>query len=340
MKKINYIIITLILVIFITGCTSTSNTVKESDSEPIKIGISETLSGKYADIGNNILKGIKEGIKAKDNNVELILFDNQGDAKKAVDDYYFSKMSGVNIFITAFSHISESVNPLSKEDKIILLYNAMAPEPAKENEYSFRIYADAKLEANAIINLIKNDEKVAFVYVVNPSTEIFLKHINKAKLDLDKYSFDKTETDYKTIIQKLKQKKTENVVIAAYSNNIIQFIKQSKELNYVPKRIIANSDGSDEIILKQVEDYINTEYITIAYGTENIYYIFGKYLGKTLLFGIEECKSKRYNDDDPECLKTTMKNIIIDDKTYVDENGVMYIEPKFYKVQNQNLILI
>ena len=352
MKKANKIIIlALALIVFLGGCAKAVEDKKKFLSEPIKIGITTALSGNYADYGLNILKGVKEAIEEVNQNnyltqkIELLTEDNQADTKNAVSNYQLFKSKGAKVVLSSFSGITGALNPLSENDKIILMYNAMSPSFADENEYAFKIYADADKEAGAAADWLKNKkEKLGVVYVMNPATELMVNKLGE-NLNFPKHGFDIKETDFKTIILKLKNDDVEGVIILGYSNQIINFAKQTVELNYMPKFIFSTSDGSRDNVVSQVHSSLkeNIQYIVTGYGLEYQDYTFGYDLMKTLANGMKKCEDLNIKADDPECLKKNLKNVKIEGKSgTVDMNGAnkAVVLPKLFTIIDGNLKIL
>ncbi|MBU4375623.1 ABC transporter substrate-binding protein [Patescibacteria group bacterium] len=321
------------------------------EGEVIKIGITTALSGDYADYGLNILKGVKEAIEEINQNdylskkIELLAEDNQADAKNAVSNYQLFKSQNAKIVLSSFSGITGALNPLSKNDKIILMYNAMATSFADENEYAFQIYSDADRESDIAINWLKDKkEKLGVAYVMNPATELMVEKLEK-KLDFSKHGFDIGETDFKTIILKLKNDDVDGIVIFGYSNQIINFAKQVVELKYAPKFIFSTSDGSRDDVILQVYSSLkeNIQYIVAGYGLEHQDYVFGYDLIKTLAKGMKKCEDLNIKAGDPECLKENLKNVKVEGKSgIIDMNGTnkAVVLPKLFTITDGNLTLL
>ncbi len=351
MNKIKIIILVLMLAVFLGGCDKTAVEKKEILSEPIKIGISTALSGNYADYGLNILKGVKEAIEEVNQNnyltqkIELLAEDNQADTKNAVSNYQLFKSQGAKIVLSSFSGITGALNPLSENDKIILMYNAMATSFADENEYAFKVYADAGKEADVAADWLKNKkEKLGVIYVMNPATELMVNKLEE-KLSFPKHGFDIKETDFKTIILKLKNDDVEGVIVLGYSNQIINFAKQTVELNYMPKFIFSTSDGSRDNVISQVYSSLkeNIQYIVTGYGLEYQDYTFGYGLIKTLANGMKKCEVLNIKADDAECLKENLKNIKIEGKSgIIDMNGTnkALVLPRLFTIAKGSLTLL
>ncbi|MDD5163163.1 MAG: ABC transporter substrate-binding protein [Candidatus ainarchaeum sp.] len=338
-------IIGIIAAIFIAGCA------QPTQEETIKIGVSETLTGANADIGNDVANGVKDafsGINAEQifgKKIELLTEDNTGDVKKAVSDYQAFKMQNVRIVFSAFSSIIGALNPLSKQDKIILMYNAVTPSFAEENEFAFKVYANAPQEAETILAAIKNkNERIGIAYVNNPTTAIFYEKFSKELTEIAPYSFDIKETDFRTIILKLKEEKINTLILLGYPSQILNFVKQAVESEYYPENIFVNSDSTVKEVTDKIGDSLSgtkIKYFTVGYGLENQNYIFGYDLAKTLIEGMKKCHELGKIPDDADCLKEELKKIKIEGKSgVIDMNNsrVAVVTSKLFSVQNKKLV--
>ena len=238
----NKILITILILIILIVLVVVFGLQKQ-EAEIIKIGFTTPLSGNYAYIGEDVLKGVTEAIDEANRKgvlnrkIELLIEDNQADAKTAVTNYKLLKAKGVNIIFSSFSSITEALTPLAEQEKTILMYNAIPTDFAEKNEYIFKVYSNAAQEAELISEGIKkiSGEK-SWVYVNNPTSIVMDEIFSKEFEDLKKYKFEINESDFRTIILKLKEDNIENVILNGYPKQIINFVKQSIESNYNLKR--------------------------------------------------------------------------------------------------------
>jgi len=240
--------------------------------------------------------------------------------------------------------VTGALNPLSKVDKTILLYNAVTPSFAEENEYAFKVYANANQEAELLAEILKNqNQKIGIAYVNNPSANLMLDKI-KEELDLVSYTFEVNETDFKTIILKLKEAEISNTIILGYPNQILDFVKQTIELDYTPENLFANSDGSVSEVVNEIEDYLidtNIKYVTVGYGSKDQNYLFGYDLAKVLVEGMKQCQEITGEPDDIKCLKQELLKVKLQGKSgalQIDESGVAIVSPELYTVKNKELV--
>ena len=325
-----------------------------ADNNPVKIGFTTALSGNYAYIGQDVLRGTKDAInEANEKNIlnrkiELIVEDNQADTKTAVTSYQLLKSKGVNIILSSFSSITEALAPLANQDKIILMYNAIPTIYAEKYDYVFKVYSNAPQEAEVIINEIKKSSgKIAVVSVNNPTSAIMKNIFSKELNNFKTYNFDINDNDFRTIIEKLKEDNIQNIIILGYPKQILNFVKQTVELNYDLKIIYTTSDGGSKDVVNDIESYIKDsgiKYILVGYGKQSkeIYYVFSYDMTKVLITGMKACQNLGKNSDDPECLKIELQKVKINSKSGIinmDNSRIAKLTPKLYTVKNKEIIV-
>lgn len=341
------VIIAIILIIVLS---------KEKPEEEgvIKIGFTTPLSGSYAYIGEDVLRGVEEIINETnqkglfDRKIELVVEDNQASTTTAVTNYNLFKAKDINIVFCSFSSITEALTPIAERDKTILMYEAIPTNFAEDNEYIFKVYSNAKQEAEIISEEVRKISSTnAWVYVNNP-TSIVMDDIFSAELpDLKKYKFEINEEDFRTIILKLKNDNIESVILNGYPKQILNFVKQSIEQGYNLKRLFVVSDGGSADVVDNIEDFIgdsDLEYILVGYGSlsKEIYYVFSHDLTKVLISGMESCQKLGKEPDDPECLKEELKRVSISGKSgdiTMTDSGIAELSPSLYVVENKELVL-
>ncbi|MFA5992083.1 MAG: ABC transporter substrate-binding protein [Candidatus Pacearchaeota archaeon] len=354
-KVLIIIVVALIVIIVSAGFLIKNGTIGKPvlGKETIKIGFTTALSGNYAYIGEDVLRGVKEAIDESNNKevlnrkIELLIEDNQADPKTAVTSYQLLKSEGVNVVFSSFSTITEALSPLANQDKTILMYEALPTTYAEKYNYTFKVYSNANQEAEAITNAVKkSNDKTAFVYVNNPAT-IALRQIFVQKMgNMEEYKFEVNDDDFRTIILKLKSNNVENVILNGYPKQILAFIKQSVELDYNVKKIFVTSDGGSKDVVDNVESSLNNskiEYILVGYGPQSkeIYYVFSYDSAKVLIEGMKSCQNLGKRADDPECLKIELQKVKINGKSgFVDMNNsrIAQMSPQLYTVKNKELV--
>ena len=216
-------------------------------AEPIKIGTTLALSGKFAYLGEAQVNGLRMaveeinsdgGIRGKQ--LELIAEDNQGDAKQAVSNV--SKLLNIDnadIILSAFTHITNAVKDVVEQKNKVMIYTSTVGDIAESSPLFFRDYYDAADNGRALAKLVRNSgyKNVSFLTEVSDQC---LQLENAFKEESGKYginvirkeSFNSTEKDLKTPLIKIKESNPEAIVVCAWRHEYI-LMKQLKELGMI-----------------------------------------------------------------------------------------------------------
>jgi len=215
--------------------------------ETIKIGGTLALTGKYAYIGQQELNGLlmaadeinsKGGINGQ--KLEIIYEDNKGDATEAVTNVNkLLNIDEVEIVFSAFTHVTNAIKKVVFDNKKILFYASTVPDIAKENNYTFRDYWDARDSGKAIADEInqKGYKKVAFLTEISDqcmqSEQAFLAKASEFGINITtREQYQITETDLKTNLLKLNLNNIDALVACSWRHEFI-LMKQLKELNLI-----------------------------------------------------------------------------------------------------------
>lgn len=201
----------------------------------IKVGVIAPLSGNQAFLGQDF----KEGVELKTrSNMSLIFEDSQGDVAKAVSAYNRLKMEGVDVVVLAGLG-DEAIIPLADKDNIptILTVSSTGGLPAK-SKYVFRYFTNADGDAPVMVKYIADNLDVKKIAVLNVQDnfgisykDVFSQEAKKRGIEITKTEqFSYTDFDYKTQLVKLANTKPDMIYIVGLDYQIIQILKQAKEL--------------------------------------------------------------------------------------------------------------
>jgi hypothetical protein len=314
--------------------------------EQINIGLIFPLSGKYANIGIPEKDGIVAAFAdinylVGGNKVNLLIEDNVGDVKSTVDSYNFIK-SQSNIVFTSLTPMAIAINELSKIDKTILLYLSTAETMALENEYTFKNHLSIDKEAKVLANVVEG--KIGVVYYSGLQGQVFLDELQKhtGKIN-NSFSFEPGVNDFRTIILKLKDVGVDTLFFIGYPNDSLNFLKQSKEFRFSPKKMALAASSFPEVVneIEKFSPIDSNVIIATCFEETDFDYKFGYGFAELLIYGMQKCYEKGFEIDDPNCLKETMKNVSFKGKyndIETDEYGIVQTESKLYIVKNKTLI--
>ena len=223
-------IVAIILIVFVL-----ISSFNQQEKDIIKIGVITPLTGFSQEHGQNIMKGIELAYSQVNNSkIELIFENSKCDAKEGINAYNFLKIKGVNVIIgTVCSGVTLAISPLAEKDKIVLISaTASSPEISNAGEHIFRVYPSDELDAE-IISKFVNGKKIAIVSINNDYGEGVLSNLRKKignQIILNE-KFEFGESDFRSILTKVKFLKPEKIILIGYPDNTLEFLKQAREFD-------------------------------------------------------------------------------------------------------------
>jgi len=235
------IILAIIGILYGVSKKSTTSTTKET----IKIGAILPLTGTAAPNGIYLKNGIDLAIDEINSNggingrkIEVIYEDSKNDPAEGVS--VFNKIvnteRNVHVIVVFGSGVSNPLIPIANEKKINLLLTAVAlPGITDRSEYAFRFFPNENDDANTMISCLENKfpeiDKLAFLYVNDEFGVSALKAFEKRfKGELViKEAYGKSDTDFRTIVTKVKYSNAKGVYISGYTSSGVLLIKQLRE---------------------------------------------------------------------------------------------------------------
>lgn len=237
-------IILVLTSVVLTSCNVTGKAINE---DPINIGATLALSGKFAFIGEQELNGLSMAVDEINSNggvdgrrLNLVIEDNKGDTKEAVTSVNkLISVDDVDVVFSAFTHVTSGVKDIVTSNGKILFYASTVPDFARESKYSFRDYFDAGDQGKILAQKIADDgrKKVAYLTEVSDVADVFENSFDKVVSEegieiFSKEKFQVDATDLKTQILKLNLDKVDALVVVGWKHeNII--MKQIKELGFI-----------------------------------------------------------------------------------------------------------
>jgi branched-chain amino acid transport system substrate-binding protein len=216
-----------------------------SKIKQIKIGVTLPLSGKYAYIGEEIRDGMilaTEEInnESKSHQIDLIIEDNKGEAKEAVNSVNkFINIDQTEIIFSTFTHITSAVKDSVFANEKILFYISTVPDFAQENPYAFRDYFDAADSGQAVAQVVSDQghQKVALLSETSEQAKRFKDFFTKEakKLGIKVISIEEVssdQTDLRTNLLKLNLDQVDCLVTNNWRQEHV-LMKQLKELNLI-----------------------------------------------------------------------------------------------------------
>lgn len=262
MKKIwitiAIVIIVALAVVFIVNQT-------KNESEEIKIGVINSLTGSAAPYGENAQNGIKlaideinkeSGISSK--RIKIITEDDKTDPQTAVSA--FRKLVNVDrvpIIIGPLSSGSAmACAPLANETKTVILSpGAATPKLTDAGDYVFRNRAPGQLEAIQTAEFAYEQLKIRKMAIFYINTDygvgfkdIFKNHFESLQGEIIFIeSFDQGQSDFRTQIAKMKEINPKGVYILGVPIEVGHILRQAAEIGFKTKFLMNNMEDPNLI---------------------------------------------------------------------------------------------
>jgi branched-chain amino acid transport system substrate-binding protein len=241
------IVIGLASIVFaFVGCISCNQPTK---SDLVKIGAILPLTGKAAQYGVYFKQGSElalsdaiEDSLIKPEQVQLLIEDGKADA--AISLTAFKKLvetDKISSCLVDLSNVILAIKPVANQDSIVSINSSsFSSEIEDGNDFMFSVLPNAKQYGSYIGNYCFNDLKYKNAGVLfrndamgtslNENFRNSFKELGGAVVFEESHAVG--ETDYKVIIQKIRNKKVDMILVASYGPEIASFAKQCKEANY------------------------------------------------------------------------------------------------------------
>lgn len=230
-----------------------------SSQASIQIGFVAPLSGGRASMGKDAQNGanlalaeLKESGRAHANDFTLVFEDHQGDPAKAVAAFNKLVLAGSRFIVTQNSNASIAASGVANSNKVIQFgISTTSDRYSSPNDYTFRVNGstldEAKVSSRFIAQLqSQSPGKIGILAMQDeyPATlrDHLLAEFKALGLEVAlNEDFLPQESDFRSLIAKLKAKRAEYVYCLGYQTQCGIFVKQQKEMSLKPKAIIGNT---------------------------------------------------------------------------------------------------
>lgn len=373
MKRTVFVLI-IVATIILAGCKYFQQT---TENQSVKIGAVLPLTGGAAQYGTYFKQGselafadaIRDGL-IKEGQAELLIEDGKGDAATSLSA--FRKLvdsNKVSASLIDLSNVILAIKPEANKSSIVSINSSsFSSEIEDANDYMFSVLPNAKQYGEFIGNYCFNNLKYKTAGVIYRNDPMGVSFNSNFKETFSKLGgtvvYEEAhavgETNFKTIIEKIRDKKVDMVLMASYAPEIANFAKQCKEINcnvqivtyqgFLIKDSIAiaqdaangiiciassfDSASSDPKISKLREE------LKAKYNSDDLnYYTAAHYDGTMILLDAVGSGAKTGSE---------IRDFIIKKKTFsgltgqitFDENGLAQIPLVPYKVENQKFVLM
>lgn len=250
----------ILLAIFCLIIVSLGSRCKNSGDQDIKFGAILAMSGESGIWGKNTQMGAelaldeinaKGGILGK--KVSIIYEDSKGVPNEAVNGV--NKLINVDKVPVIIGDVISSnilaIAPICEKNKVILLNFGVAADITNAGNYIFRNWNSSTSDARFTSSYaLKKYKKFVVLYQNEPygvsSKNAFVSALQNGNANIVYTgTFDKGQTDFKTLLNSFKGLDYEAVYIACYYQEALNILKQMKELNVQPNAVLGTSEWEE-----------------------------------------------------------------------------------------------
>lgn len=259
--------IIILSVIVLMICSSCSN-----NKETIELGSIQVLTGQMSKYGKTLqaaldaqLEIINEERKEKQLPlINITYYDDKLDPKTGVS--CLQQLIQIKKIPVCFGALGSSVTmamaPLANRSEVVLMSPASgAPEITNAGEYIFRTCPSDLYEANVCADFYLENlkgKRLSIIYINNDYgvglKDAFTNRISDSG-KVDTYAFQQGQSDFRTILSRIKQQKTEVVYLIGYEEMIAVY-KQAMELN-VTCAWLGNNQMNDPDMVAKFGEWAN-----------------------------------------------------------------------------------
>ncbi|MBW2991122.1 ABC transporter substrate-binding protein [Candidatus Woesearchaeota archaeon] len=251
MKQIIYLAIALLILLTACATTPTGQVTKE----PVKIGATMAMTGKYASYAihqyNGMLMALEKinsegGINGRE--LKVIIEDNKGEPKEAVTGVHkLMTIDSADVIFSAFTHITMAVKDVVVDNGKFLFYQSTHNPIAESSPYVVKDYWDKAESGKIIVDALIYFEKKKIAYIGEISDQC-LKHKEAFEQEAEKKDIEiisselypADETDFRTIILKTPLDEIDALVTCTWRQNHY-FMKQLQELGLIEMQTFQSS---------------------------------------------------------------------------------------------------
>jgi branched-chain amino acid transport system substrate-binding protein len=224
---------------------------------PVKIGFINSITGKEAQIGENLTNGAAmaiEDLKAKGIQVDLVKEDDGGDPKNALAAYekLVTRDGVIGVVGPYTSGSANVVASRADQYQVPLLVPAAAKEEITMKGYKnvFRLNAPANIYSSVLMKAVAayKPKTIAYIYAATDFGVSTVKTAqeNAVKMGLKEVANEKYQQgqpDYRPSLSKVKIANPDLVFLVSYDADAILLMRQAKEVGLTPKAFLGAGAG-------------------------------------------------------------------------------------------------
>jgi branched-chain amino acid transport system substrate-binding protein len=224
---------------------------------PVKIGFINSITGKEAQIGENLTNGAAmaiDDLKALRIHVVMVREDDGGDPKNALAAYekLVSRDKVIGVVGPYTSACANVVASRADQYQVPLLVPAAAKEEITMLGYRnvFRLNAPADIYSKVLLNAVApySPKTIAYVYAATDFGVSTVKtaQVNASAMGLQEVANEKYQQgqpDYRATLAKVKATRPDLLFLVSYDADAILLMRQAKEIGLTPKAYLGAGAG-------------------------------------------------------------------------------------------------
>ena len=240
-----------------TSMALVSGTAFAQAGQTVKIGFIDPLSGPFANVGQNQLKGwqfVAEAVNKKNAagvKFEFVPFDNKGSPQESLNVLKAAIDQGIHYVVQgngsgAAGAISDAVTKHNERNpgKEVVYINYAAVDPDLTNSkcsfWHFRIDADTSMKMEALTSFMKDQPEIKNVYLINQNyahgvqvSRYFKDNMERKRPDVKIVGDDLhplgAVKDFAPFVAKIKASGADSVVTGNWGQDLTLLIKAAKD---------------------------------------------------------------------------------------------------------------
>lgn len=226
-------------------------------AKPVKIGFINSITGKEAQIGENLTNGAAmavEDMTAKGFSITLIKEDDGGDPKNALAAYekLVTRDGVIGVVGPYTSGCANVVASRADQYNVPLLVPAAAKEEITMKGYKnvFRLNAPANVYSLVLMKAVTpyKPKTIAYVYAATDFGVSTVKTAQENAIamglkEVANEKYQQGQPDYRATLSKVKAANPDLVFLVSYDADAILLMRQAKEIGLTPKAFLGAGAG-------------------------------------------------------------------------------------------------
>ncbi len=218
----------------------------QSPSNTVSIGAILPVTGSGSWAGEAAKNGMLLATEDLNFKVQVLFEDSQNDPKMALSAMEkLQHQNQVKLFSTWLSVSSNALAPVAENNQTILMYGSATDSPAEKHSFVFKNHSDIEGDCQLLADYLQG-KKGAGILANNDTSRICAEVFEKNGFFLDIEWFQKGETDFRTMLEKIKSKNPDFLLIRTNTIETRNLFRQIREMKVVSPFIVCPSLGTQD----------------------------------------------------------------------------------------------